>query len=208
MKTEEALALYEKETESYHRLRLAFQRGDGTVKIKIPLPFPIEELEDYPAQPKVAWVLRPPGFVGEDTFEIVTWGPKEVRVGGPTNRAVFRCGSGRSWAGRNTLRHGRIDWEETIRRHEAWRKGLLSFLATWHGAIGDIQNKWSSWVWGQNEDLREYQQRGEIVYALTRYPKVLSVVCAYDRSHLHRQIVELFRDADTLKRHYSFFQSV
>ena len=204
MKIKEALALHEEEAENYHRLRLAFQRGDRATMPRYPHPFRVEELEDYPARPKVAWVLRPPGFVGEDTFEVSLGRPKVVKVGGVT----FKKGSGRAKAGRNTLRHGRIDWAETYRRHEAWREELLSFLDTWHRTIGDIQTKWSSWVWDQNDDIREYQQVGHIVYALTKYPKVLSVVCAHDRSQLHCQIVEIFRDVDSLKRRHSFFQSV
>ncbi len=205
MRTEEALAEYEKEAEAYHRARLAVQRGEKA-SMRHPRRNPVQSLEDFPQKPKVVWIVRPPGYSGDDTLERAFHFDSIVCVSSSEGKLGFKRNSGRSIKGHNALRHGRINWPETHRRFSAWWKDSQHRIAEYERNLRALDDKWRRWVWDQNDAYRKYLLREGLWYALTRYPQSsrfrFSVACAHDKSALVDS--EVFENVEQLQKIFPF----
>ena len=205
MNREQAIALYAEGAEPYHRARLSVQRGE-ILNMRSPPVIHPQKMDDYPQKPKLVWVLRPPGYSGRDEYDFISSFYSTVGVDSGDR---FKRGSGRSIKGRNTLRHGRLNWEETIRRYELWEKDVLEFTSYYWNAITEIDNKWYRWVWDQNDEAREYVFHEGWWLALTRNKsKALpcSVTEARDKSEMHRTRPMLFRSFEDMLKSYPIFE--
>ena len=140
MNITEALAEYDRQYGENAQARLEFLRG---TKVKIPRPtlHLVHTLDGWPKVPEVAWIVRPPNFQGDTTIPSAILYGKAIMVG----EKVFRKGSGRAAAGRNALRHGRIDWAETRRRYGRWHMEVSQLSLDYNKAIREIEQKWSLW---------------------------------------------------------------
>jgi hypothetical protein len=209
IKMAEAVAKYNRETEPYHRARLAYRLGEDWTSIRVVTPHHVQELEEFPSNPRVSWVLRPPGFSGNEEIvgSVFSWDTK-VSVKNGEEILHFKRGSGRSTVGNNTLRHGRINWQETQRSYLEWSDETKRLSEAYYGTLKSIDHKWLRWVWSQNEENREYHQVNRIWYALTRFVgrKTFQVAIAGDIETLPLCHQETFRSLDSVRESYPFFR--
>jgi len=202
---EQAIALYAEGAEIYHRARLAVLRGE-TLNMRSPPVIDPRKLEGCPQKPKVVWILRPPGYSGRDEYGYISKFCRTVVVDSGDR---FKRHSGRSIKGRNTLRHGRVNWSETIRRYDTWEKESQEFASQFFKAIDEINDQWYRWVWDQNDEAREYVFHEGWWLALTRYKSKAipcSVTEARDKSEMHRSRPELFRSFEAMLKSYPIFE--
>ena len=210
MKISEALDLRRHEAEAYNRARVALMRGE-TVNMRPPRYVHLSELEDYPPEPKVVWIVRVPGYVGDGTLAAgaYSWS-RLIVVKSARGPEHFRRGSGRSTIGRNALRHGRINWAETVRRYEAWHGLVQSMSAAYNRAVKEIDDQWYHWSWEQTDGDRRYVQQGNFWYSLTAGPGMGTftiVHCAHEKSDLYKSFSEIFKSPAKLASTYPFLAS-
>jgi len=170
VKISDALALRRHEAEAYNRARVARMLGE-TVNMRPPRYVCPSELEDYPPEPKVVWIVRAPGYVGDGTLDggAYKWSPF-IGVRSARGVELFRRGNGRSTIGRNALRHGRINWAETVRRYMTWDGIVQSMSADYSRAVQEIDDQWHRWSWEQTDGDRRYSKHGNFWYSMTTAP--------------------------------------
>lgn len=136
----------------------------GKVKTRRPMiSAAVHELDEYPAEPKLpVWIVRPPNF--EDSPCAINLGPlsKSIRVG----KHVFLRGNGRSAAGRNALRHGRVNWKETMQINDDHYYKVFALSKEYWNAIDEIVKKWQYIQWFLMKP--EVFERGNFWYAVAR----------------------------------------
>ena len=136
----------------------------GKVKTRRPMiSAAVHELDEYPAEPKLpVWIVRPPNF--EDSPCAINLGPlsKSIRVG----KHVFLRGNGRSAAGRNALRHGRVNWKETMQINDDHYYKVFALSKEYWNAIDEIDKKWQYIQWFLMKP--EVFERGNFWYAVAR----------------------------------------
>lgn len=204
MNITEALAEYDHQQGENAQARLEFLRG---TKVKIPRATPrlIYHLDEWPKVPEVAWIVRPPNFQGDTKIPSAILYGKAIMVG----EKVFLKGSGRAAAGRNALRHGRIDWAETRRRYGGWAMKTDQLSLAYNKAIREIERKWSLWFWGQNPFPRECVQHGSSWYALTKNNSAhFNVHNSHLREDLHCAHPEIFYSIASVLQVYPFLKTV
>ncbi len=204
MKIIEALVEYDHQQDENARARLEFVRG-ANVKIPRATPRLIYHLEEWPEVPEVAWIVRPPNFQGDTKIPSSILYGKSVTIGGK----VFLKGSGRAAAGRNALRHGRINWAETRLRYGLWAMETDQLSLAYNKTIREIERKWSLWFWNQNTFPRGCTQHGNSWYALTRNGSGhFNVHNSNLQEDLHMARPEYFYSVASLLQQYPFLKTV
>ena len=193
MNITEALAEYDRQYGENAQARLDLLRG---TKVKIPRPtlHLVHTLDGWPKVPEVAWIVRPPNFQGDTTIPSAILYGKAIMVG----EHVFLKGSGRAAAGRNALRHGRIDWAETRRRYGRWAMKTDQLSLDYNKAIREIEQKWSLWFWNQEPLPRGCVQSGSSWYALTKHDSYWVVHNSHLQENLHWAHPQIYSLKDLL----------
>ncbi len=183
MTLDEWIAELDRQCEKHYPSKFDVLTGASRSTVRLDLVV-ASDLDDYPAKPQVAWVIRPPGYNGDGSAYPFGY-DKFVKVGSDK----FRRGSGRSFAGRNALRHGRIRWAETMARVHRYRADVAAFQARLHAEQNVVLDKWDLWLWDKLEPYREYHHDGREWYALCRYPTGWYTVCSgVDRGSLYQSL--------------------
>lgn len=189
----EALAEYDRQYGENAQARL-----DRLLGSKRNLPRPtlhlVHTLDGWPKVPEVAWIVRPPNFQGDIKIPSAILYGKAIMVG----EHVFLKGSGRAAAGRNALRHGRIDWAETRRRYWRWYLKVDQLSLEYTKAIREIEQKWSLWFWNQEPFPRGCVQNGGSWYALTKHDSSWVVHNSHLQENLHWAHPQIYSLKDLL----------
>jgi hypothetical protein len=199
----EALAEYDRQYGENAQDRLAFLRGNKT-GIRRACPHLVHTLDEWPQVPKIAWIVRPPNFQGDDTIPSAILYEKAIMIG----EAVFLKGSGRAASGRNALRHGRIDWAETRRRYGCWHLEVDQLSKDYTKAIREIELKWSLWFWDQEPFPRGCIQHGGSWYALKKTDSYWVVHNSHLQENLHWARPEVFYSVAHMLQQYPFLKTV
>jgi hypothetical protein len=207
MNTAEALAQYDSKAEAFHRARLTILQG-GHATLRFPRQVLRKDLDGYPPAPKVVWIVRPPGYSGDGSLPHGAHKfSSRVAVNSAQGVLYFRGGSGRSTVGRNALRHGRINWAETVRRYSEWYDHSQALDMEFNRACQEIQDKWRLWVWEQTDEGRIYHQQGHLWYSLMAHylPGAYATVhSAYEKADLYKGFAEHIASAARLTEVYPF----